>query len=126
MKEWITGRNPVYEVLRTRRRDVFRLLVATGVEEKGRLSEILKLAAGRKVPVERAHLVVRSDQVSEDLRFASAVAGFGQLLRGSRFTGSFAYDDVAALAAGARGLDAYGHRGAFLRLVQLTKSLSPS
>ncbi len=79
-----------------------------------------------EVPVERAHLVVRSDQVSEDLRFASAVAGFGQLLRGSRFTGSFGYDDVAALAAGARGSDAYGHRGAFLRLVQLTKSLSRS
>lgn len=54
MKEWITGRNPVYEVLRTRRRDVFRLLVASGVEEKGRMAEILRLAAGRKVPVERA------------------------------------------------------------------------
>ena len=53
MKEWITGRNPVYEVLRTRRRDVFRLWVAAGVEEKGRLAEILKLAASRKLKVER-------------------------------------------------------------------------
>lgn len=55
MKEWIVGRNPVYEVLRARRRDVFRLLVATGVEEKekGRLSEILKLAPTRKLAVER-------------------------------------------------------------------------
>lgn len=53
MKEWITGRNPVYEVLRTRRRDVFRMWVAAGVEEKGRMAEIIRLAAARKLKVER-------------------------------------------------------------------------
>lgn len=52
MKEWITGRNPVYEVLRTHRRQFFRLLVAQGVQEKGRLAEILKLAAEHKLPVD--------------------------------------------------------------------------
>ena len=31
MKEWITGRNPVFETLRAGRRDVFRLLVAEGI-----------------------------------------------------------------------------------------------
>jgi 23S rRNA (guanosine2251-2'-O)-methyltransferase len=49
MKEWISGRNPVYEVLRAKRRQIFRLLVAQGVEEKGRLAEILQLAAERKL-----------------------------------------------------------------------------
>jgi 23S rRNA (guanosine2251-2'-O)-methyltransferase len=53
MKEWIVGRNPVYEALRARRRNFFRLLVASGVEEKGRLAEILKLAAARKANVSR-------------------------------------------------------------------------
>ena len=53
MKEWIVGRNPVYETLRARRRTVFRLLVATGVEEKGRLSEVLRMAAARKLAVSR-------------------------------------------------------------------------
>lgn len=53
MKEWIIGRNPVYEVFRARRRQAFRLLVASGVEERGRLSEILALAAAKHVPVER-------------------------------------------------------------------------
>jgi 23S rRNA (guanosine2251-2'-O)-methyltransferase len=53
MREWIAGRNPVYEVLLARRRQVFRLQVADGVQEKGRLSEILKLSAGRKLKVER-------------------------------------------------------------------------
>lgn len=53
MKEWITGRNPVYEVLRARRREVFRLWLATGVDEKGKVAEILRLAAGRKLKIER-------------------------------------------------------------------------
>lgn len=53
MKEWITGRNPVYETFQARRRDLFRLQVAVGVEEKGRLAEIMQMAAARKLPVER-------------------------------------------------------------------------
>jgi len=47
MKEWIYGRNPVYEVLRAGRRHLFRLHIAQGVEEKGRMAEILRLAAER-------------------------------------------------------------------------------
>jgi 23S rRNA (guanosine2251-2'-O)-methyltransferase len=55
MKEWILGRNPIYEVLRARRRHVFRLLIARGVEEKGRLTEIMRLAQARKLQIERVH-----------------------------------------------------------------------
>lgn len=53
MKEWITGRNPVMEVMQAKRRQVFRLLLASGVEEKGRIAEILRAADSIKVPVER-------------------------------------------------------------------------
>ncbi len=53
MKEWITGRNPVFEVLAARRRQVFRLWVAQGAEEKGKLAEIIQLAGSRKLRVER-------------------------------------------------------------------------
>lgn len=53
MKEWIYSRNAVYECLRARRRHFFRLRVAQGAQEKGRLSEILQLAAARKIPLER-------------------------------------------------------------------------
>lgn len=53
MKEWILGRNPVYEALRARRRQPFCLRLGRGVEEKGSLAEILQLCAERKVPVER-------------------------------------------------------------------------
>ena len=52
MKEWITGRNPVYETLRAKRRDVFRLWVARGAEVKGRLEEVICLAQARKCVIE--------------------------------------------------------------------------
>ncbi len=49
MKEWITCRNAVYEVLAARRRDVFRLLVADSAEIKEKLAEIVELAGKRKL-----------------------------------------------------------------------------
>jgi 23S rRNA (guanosine2251-2'-O)-methyltransferase len=51
VKEWITGRNPVYETLKANRRQCFRLLLARGVEEKGRLQEIIRLAQVRRAEV---------------------------------------------------------------------------
>jgi 23S rRNA (guanosine2251-2'-O)-methyltransferase len=65
MREFIYGRNPVYETLRARRRDVFRLQVAEGAQDKGRLSEILDLSAKRKIPVERVARP-RLDKLSEN------------------------------------------------------------
>jgi 23S rRNA (guanosine2251-2'-O)-methyltransferase len=52
MKEWILGRNPVYEVVMAKRRQLFRLVIARGVEEKGRLTEITALARQRRLQVE--------------------------------------------------------------------------
>ena len=54
MPEWIYGRNPVYEVLRAGRRQVFRLLVADGVKPKGQMAKILKLTNSRNISVESA------------------------------------------------------------------------
>jgi 23S rRNA (guanosine2251-2'-O)-methyltransferase len=53
MSEWIFGRNPVYEVLRAGRRQCFRLHLAEGLQEKGRLAEILHLCQQKKLPVDR-------------------------------------------------------------------------
>jgi 23S rRNA (guanosine2251-2'-O)-methyltransferase len=53
LKEWITGRNPVMEVLQAKRRQIFRLLIVSGVEEKGRILEMQRIAAERKIPIER-------------------------------------------------------------------------
>lgn len=54
MKEFIYGRNPVYETLRAKRRQFFQLLVSEGAQEKGRLSEIIQMARAQKVQVFRA------------------------------------------------------------------------
>lgn len=54
MKEWIAGRNPSYEVLRAKRRQVFRLVLARGIKPEGQLSEVLRLAKSRGIPIEEA------------------------------------------------------------------------
>ena len=66
------------------------------------------------------------DAAPRDVRFAIAVAGFGQLLRGGRYTGDFGYGDVISLAQGARGDDPFGYRNEFVGLVRLAQSLSAS
>lgn len=53
MKEFIYSRNAVYETLRARRRDVFKIQVAEGAQEKGRLAEILSMAKERRIPTEK-------------------------------------------------------------------------
>ncbi len=53
MSEWIFGRNPVYEVLRAGRRQCIRLQLAEGVQEKGRLADILRICAQKRIPVDR-------------------------------------------------------------------------
>lgn len=59
---------------------------------------------------------------SDDVRFSSAVAAYGQILRGGRYTGSFSFDDVIELALGSRGRDPYGYRAEFINLVRLAKT----
>ena len=49
MKEFIYGRNAVYETLRAKRREFFSLEIADGVKETGRISEILQLASLQKI-----------------------------------------------------------------------------
>lgn len=62
---------------------------------------------------------------SRDLRFAAAVAAFGQLLRQSPYTGAFGYADVRQLAGQALDSNDKGWRQEFLRLVDLADALTP-
>ena len=75
-------------------------------------------------PVTRADGFESIHAAPRDVRFAAAVAGFGQLLRGGRYTGDYDYDDVIALAQGARGEDPFGYRAEFVDLVRLARSLA--
>ncbi len=62
------------------------------------------------------------DAAPREARFAAAVAAFGQLLRGGRYSADFSYDDVMALAQKARGEDPFGYRSEFIGLVRLARS----
>lgn len=57
-------------------------------------------------------------------RWAAAVAGFAQLLKGGRYTGDFDYDDVINLAETYKGRDPFGYRAEFIQLVRLAKSMA--
>lgn len=57
-----------------------------------------------------------------EARHATAVAAFGQLLRGGRFTSGYSYDDVIELALAAKGDDRFGYRAEFINLVRLAKT----
>lgn len=70
---------------------------------------------------ERTHL----DAAPADVRFSIAAAAFGQMLKGEPYTQGYSYDDVLALAQGARGDDPFGYRAEFLNLVRLAKSARP-
>jgi Ca-activated chloride channel family protein len=121
-------------------------LVGSGAEA----SDPLRYASTRPMPgagAELAHLklrykvpgndtsvlmerpITRRDiraQAGESLRFAAAVAAYADLLRGGSQTNGFTWDQVEALARGARGEDTWGYRGEFLQLVAQARSLNPT
>ncbi len=72
--------------------------------------------------VETSQEVPSAEQAPQSARFAAAVAAFGQILRGGRYTGDFTYDDVIALAQSAKGEDPFGYRNEFVNLVRLAKA----
>ena len=71
----------------------------------------------------RQDMIENVEQTSERFRFSAAVAAFGQQLRGGTYLDKFSYDDILSFARGARGQDAFGYRGEFIKLVNLTQSL---
>ncbi len=69
-------------------------------------------------------VVERNTELSDDFRFASAVAMFGQLLKGSDFSGNATYDKVITQARTALGNDPNGYRREFVRLAEIARGLA--
>lgn len=61
---------------------------------------------------------------SNNIKFASAVAEFGMLLRESEFKGTSSYTTVLKRAKGSAGLDEFGYRADFIKMVELSEMLS--
>ncbi len=60
-----------------------------------------------------------------DAQFATAVAAFGQKLRGSAYGSEMTWAGIEALAQSARGMDEGGYRAEFVRLVKDAAMLEP-
>jgi Ca-activated chloride channel family protein len=73
--------------------------------------------------IELAVVDDKSDNVSTDFKFASAVAMFGQLLIDSDYKGDATFDKVITLAKTALEPDEQGYRREFVRLVESAKGL---
>lgn len=68
----------------------------------------------------------RSSDSSADMKFVTAVAGFGMLLRESEHRGSITPERVLALAREVQGADEEGYRAEFIRLVETYRTLRGS
>jgi Ca-activated chloride channel family protein len=64
------------------------------------------------------------ESASDNFKFSSAVAGFGMLLRDSKYKGDARYADIARLARAAAGADAQGYRTEFVQLVERAHALA--
>ncbi len=74
-------------------------------------------------PIMAGQAIESVSSAPEDVRFATAVAAFGQLLRGDPWMADdFDYDAVIDLANGAKGDDPFGYRAEFVQLVRLAKT----
>jgi Ca-activated chloride channel family protein len=63
-----------------------------------------------------------SVELKTEADFASAVAGFAQLLKGGRYLTNYTYDDVINAALKSKGDDAFGYRAEFIQLVRSPKT----
>ncbi len=75
-------------------------------------------------PLKTNDIIKKLSNTSDRFRFAAAVAAFGQKLTGGKYTKHYSYSDILDMARDARGKDHFGYRGEFIKLVNLTKSLS--
>ncbi|WP_211227195.1 vWA domain-containing protein [Saccharospirillum impatiens] len=73
-------------------------------------------------PVEAGSAVQTMD---EAMQFAAAVAGFGELLRGSYYVNDWSVREARELALAAIGEDAFGYRQELLQLMHNAEALSP-
>jgi Ca-activated chloride channel family protein len=65
---------------------------------------------------------ITTPETPSDAGFAAAIAGFGQLLKGSNYTTTWTIDDAITLATQTKGADPFGYRTEAIRLMKLAKA----
>ena len=80
----------------------------------------------KSIKIEHAitNTLTKLNATTNNFRFSAAVAGFGMLLRDSKFKGNVTYKMVKDLANNAKGKDENGYRTEFISLVKTAELLS--
>jgi Ca-activated chloride channel family protein len=76
-------------------------------------------------PIGAKERLARFQDAPEDSRFAAAVAGVGQLLKGDAHMGKTTLADLRAIAQDAKGKDPFGYRAEFVQLVRGAETAPP-
>lgn len=127
----------LYEIVpttsKTRFNDPLRYSDKTKVKSSSNAGEVAFVKIRYKLPDEdtsrlieksvlASSLVANTQVLSDDVRFASAVASYGQYLKGGIYTGDMKLDEILELAQGSKGDDDFGYRSEFIQLVRLASS----
>jgi 23S rRNA (guanosine2251-2'-O)-methyltransferase len=108
MRELIYGRNAVYECLRAKRRDVFKLILSVGTQEKGTLAQSIQIAKERRIAVQRVPRA-QIDKISDGHQgVAAEVSGYPYVT----------LDDILQLCHSERREESLARKAATLRLAQ--------
>ena len=128
----------IYEITRTdsdaRLIDDSRYNPSPDPASQARANEYAFLKLRQKAPgADESELVTRPITVEDRhesiadspqwAQFATAVAGYGQLLRGDPYTApNWGFDQVIELAQGSKGEDEFGYRAEFINLARLANT----
>jgi Ca-activated chloride channel family protein len=100
--------------------------------ESFRTDELLTVKLRYKLPADTVSVLMTTpvkkeiehlEGASRNIRFASAVAMFGMILRESKYQANASYDLVLKYAKDARGTDADGYKAEFVKLVETCQLL---
>lgn len=110
--------------------DALRYQATTNAQTSDVASELAYIKMRYKLPGETESQLISqaitpadtleklSETLADDIRFATAVAGFAQLLTEAKHTGQWHLRDAQVLASNARGHDSYGYRSEFVQLIR--------
>ena len=99
-------------------------LPTTGLDELGFLKLRYKAPGNTESVLIETAIAPTAVSPNADVAFSTAIAGFGELLRGSDYLGDWSYSDAITLANSARGDDPFGYRSEAVTLMRLAESLS--
>ncbi len=109
--------------LPTSRYQNLKPVAKSNLNELGYLKIRYKAPQGTKSKLLEFPISKQVGTASPDLKFAMAVAGYGQLLKGSKYSGDWKYSDVKSYAKQGLGTDPQGTRHEFIKLVEVAEAL---